>query len=80
MHPRGVARDRCGALDDEEEEATLLRLAYDQFMFADVNVACHGSIRDAVAGRFDDEGETRDDAERQVRGANRRNGGRRKTV
>ena len=29
---------------DEEKEATLLRLAYDQFMFADVNVACHGSI------------------------------------
>ena len=32
-----------GALDADEEEATLLRLAYDQFMFADVNVACHGS-------------------------------------
>ena len=46
---RAVLRETAGALldddeKDEEKEATLLRLAYDQFMFADVNVACHGSI------------------------------------
>ena len=44
---RAVLREIAGALDDEEgrgEGGTLLRLAYDQFMSADVNVACHGSI------------------------------------